>query len=90
MTNALKHAFAGQRPGAIGVAVGRVDEHLRIRIEDNGVGMPVGDLGPVSFGTSLVATLARQLRATTTWRAAEPSGTRVEIELPIEQPRRGE
>ena len=91
VTNALKHAFVGERPGTIGVAIKRGEDRFRIRIEDDAVGMPGHQLDhESSFGTRLVKTLARQLRATTTWHAAELSGTRIEVELPIEQPRRGE
>jgi PAS domain S-box-containing protein len=90
VTNALKHAFVEGRPGRIAVAVERAAGRFRIRIEDDGVGMPGQALGANSFGMSLVETLVRQLRATMTWHPAKPSGTRIEIELPIEQPRRGE
>lgn len=86
VTNALKHALPNGRPGGIAVAVRRAGERLGVEIEDDGVGMPAHPSpSNASFGHNLVHMLARQLRAGVTWADVEPSGTRVVIDLPIDQ-----
>ena len=82
VTNALKHAFPDNRGGTLSTAVARVGgDGLRIVVADDGVGEDVTGLSATSFGTSLVRTLSRQLRATVTWSNNEP-GTRVVIDMP--------
>ena len=39
VTNSLKHAFVENRPGKLALSVKRVDGHLCITVEDDGVGM---------------------------------------------------
>ncbi len=82
VTNALKHAFPDTRRGTLSTGVARVGDGLRIVVADDGVGEDVTGLSATSFGTSLVRTLSRQLRAVVTWSNNEP-GTRVVIDLPI-------
>jgi two-component sensor histidine kinase len=55
---------------------------MRIRIEDNGVGLGAHAPAPEGFGKTLVAMLARQLRATITWEDAQP-GTRAVLAVPL-------
>ena len=77
--NALKHAFPGQRPGAI-----TVDYHVdgpdwALVVADNGVGMAVRDPpNKAGLGTSIVDAIAQQLEATVTIRDANP-GTAVSV-----------
>jgi signal transduction histidine kinase len=59
-----------------------MDGRLRIVIADDGIGKDVTGLSSSSFGTSLIRTLARQLKAKVTWSNNEP-GTRVTIDLPL-------
>lgn len=83
LTNALKHAFADERPGRLSITVHPDDSHFGIKIVDDGVGMPGQPLGKGSFGKRLIETLARQLNATIAWQPADP-GTRIDIRLPRE------
>ncbi|WP_375408120.1 histidine kinase dimerization/phosphoacceptor domain -containing protein [uncultured Methylobacterium sp.] len=83
LTNALKHAFADERPGRLSVTVRPDATHFGIKIVDDGVGMPGQPLGKNSFGKRLIETLARQLNASIGWQPADP-GTRIDIRLPRE------
>jgi PAS domain S-box-containing protein len=65
--NALKHAFVGRSEGTV-VVVLRTDENgrVRLRVADNGVGMPAGLdwRNAQSLGLRLVQMLTRQLNGT--------------------------
>jgi len=64
VSNALKHAFPAGRPGEVRIELERAgEENLRLRITDNGIGLPPNfDLiRSKSLGLQLVADLARQL-----------------------------
>lgn len=82
LTNAIKHAFADNRPGKILVVAERSQESLRIKIADDGIGMPTTTANGGTFGRTLIETLARQLRGTLTQADAKP-GTAVEIVMPL-------
>ena len=82
VTNALKHAFPAERKGVLATRVARGADRLRIEVTDDGIGEAVTGLSDTSFGTSLVRTLSRQLKAVVTWSNNTP-GTRVMIELPV-------
>ncbi|MDP3899244.1 MAG: sensor histidine kinase [Mesorhizobium sp.] len=93
VTNALKHAFGDSTNGA---AEGRISVRMRnggddftIEVADNGRGMPARRTGDETFGTRLVASLARQLRAEIEWQDGAP-GTRVVITLPTGKEHAGE
>lgn len=65
VTNALKHAFPGDRSGTIRVALDNSSSgSIELRVEDDGVGM-IGEGGPrgSGLGTRLVETFVRQLGA---------------------------
>ena len=81
VTNALKHAFPDLRKGRLSTSVAATGDGLRIVGADDGVGEDVTGLSATSFGTSLVRTLSRQLRAVVSWSNNVP-GTRVVIDLP--------
>ncbi|GEP11479.1 histidine kinase dimerization/phosphoacceptor domain -containing protein [Methylobacterium gnaphalii] len=83
ITNALRHAFPDGRPGRLSIAVTPGEASFAIQVRDDGVGMtdPAPASGRRSFGKRLMETLARQLNASITWRAADP-GTVVHISLP--------
>lgn len=81
LTNAIKHAFADGRGGRIAVLVAREGDNLRIKIADDGIGMPTTAANGGTFGRTLIETLARQLRGTLTQSSASP-GTVVEIVIP--------
>jgi PAS domain S-box-containing protein len=82
MSNALKHAFPDGRKGRLAVQVERLDNTVRIMVEDNGVGLV--DQAPFdeSFGGSLVNMLVRQLKASVEISDAGP-GTRAVVVLPL-------
>lgn len=64
VTNAYKHAFTGESPGMITVALQRTRENaLSLRIEDTGIGFtsPVDGQG---LGLTLIRTFAAQLCGT--------------------------
>jgi two-component sensor histidine kinase len=66
ITNALKHAFPGERAGTIRVELRQVEGGgLRLAVSDDGVGLPAGlDIqAHPSLGLQLVRMLAQQLDA---------------------------
>jgi PAS domain S-box-containing protein len=84
ITNALKHAFKDGRHGELRVELAKVGPRLRLVVQDNGVGLPVGlDIrGTDSFGLQLVMTLVDQLDATLAVRGT--GGARFELEFAVE------
>lgn len=82
VTNALKHAFPDNRKGTLLVGLHLVEGRMRIEIRDDGVGEGVTGMSSASFGTSLVRTLGRQLKASVTWGDNRP-GTVVTIDVPM-------
>ena len=81
-TNAFKHAFPDQRMGTLSAQVQNGPDRFRIVISDDGVGEDVSGLPNGSFGTSLIRTLSRQLKASVAWTNNVP-GTRVTIDIPM-------
>jgi len=77
--NALKHAFPGERGGAILVDYHAMGKSWKLSVSDDGVGTTakLADAKP-GLGTSIVAALANQLDATVTTENGEP-GTKVSI-----------
>jgi PAS domain S-box-containing protein len=82
ITNALKHAFAGDRGGKLSVSVRPDANYVAIRVADDGHGMPPQSPRSGSFGKRLIENLARQLAASIAWHPAHP-GTRVELRIPL-------
>jgi PAS domain S-box-containing protein len=80
VTNALKHAFDGIDHPILTTRIVKAGDRFRIEIEDNGSGISETG-GAVSFGTKLIRSLSRQLKAEITWEDIRP-GTRATIELP--------
>jgi len=67
LSNCLKHAFPGGRPGAIRIDLWSNPEgHLCLLVRDNGVGLPeeLDFLNTDSLGLQLVKMLAEQLDGT--------------------------
>ena len=67
VTNALKHAFPDERPGAIEVLLTRESE-LTLLVRDDGVGCTLKREG---LGTRLIRLLAQQLGANVAWEKPE-------------------
>lgn len=77
VTNALKHAFPGERSGEVGISLWKsAPGQLELTIEDNGVGCPRGprarDGG--SLGLRIVEILTKQLEGSL--ERADSAGTR--------------
>ena len=81
LTNAIKHAFSDGRPGRISVSVEQAQDELRIKIADDGIGMPTTAASGGTFGRTLIENLVRQLRGKLS-QSGGP-GTVVEIAMPL-------
>ena len=81
-TNCLKHAFPDQRSGTLRVSVKTGGGRLIIVVADDGIGEDVSGVSNKSFGTTLIATLSRQLKGKVIWANNSP-GTSVTIDVPI-------
>ncbi len=81
VTNAIVHAFPGDRPGTIGVELRREGDRLRLSVRDDGTGIPesVDPLRPTTLGFQLLVNLASQLRGTL--ELDRTSGSRISILL---------
>jgi len=78
-TNALKHAFPGDRGGTIQVRLRRRPTDLMIIVEDNGIGCP--EVARSGLGSRLVLMLVQQSGGTMKRESANP-GCRVVITIP--------
>jgi len=81
--NAAEHAF-GESGGRLNIAVNRIRDRVRLRISDDGVGLP-DDFTPTnSLGLSIVSTLVEtELGGTLRFEKGSPVGTTVLIELVV-------
>jgi signal transduction histidine kinase len=85
LANTAKHARATH--ASVGLA--RNDGYLRISITDDGCG--IGTLAPATATTGGLANIRDRvaaLRGTVSVSAAEPSGTTVLVDLPVDRPDR--
>jgi len=81
--NAAQHAYPDQ-PGRLTVAANRIRDRLRVRVSDDGVGMPEGLEVGDSLGLSIVKTLVEsELNGTLTFEPGRRGGTTVTIELEV-------
>jgi two-component sensor histidine kinase len=83
ITNAVKHAFPGDRQGVVTVTLWTVGSQVEVQVADNGVGLPpdlLADQAP-SLGLRLVHLLARRLRATVQTTTTE--GTTFTLTFPL-------
>jgi two-component system CheB/CheR fusion protein len=83
LTNALKHAFPGERGGSIRVAFQALDKDYAVEVRDNGIGLPE-DANPQnarSLGFQLLSLLVQQLNG----RLAidRSSGSRFTVTFPL-------
>jgi PAS domain S-box-containing protein len=88
ISNSFKHAFADGRPGRIQVEVGpREDGTLRVRVADDGRGLPPGfELAAVrSLGLQLAASLAHQLGGELCFESS--GGTTAWLAVPRDRPK---
>ncbi|MEO8094364.1 MAG: histidine kinase N-terminal domain-containing protein [Pseudolysinimonas sp.] len=82
VTNAVEHGLAG-RDGSVEISAKRKDGMLRVRVRDDGVGLPEGKVGS-GLGTQIVRTLIEgELGGTIDWHTLEGEGTEVTIDIPL-------
>lgn len=88
VTNSLKHAFSGERPGTIHLSAGQTPEggSVTLCISDDGCGMPEGirlDRAE-TLGLQLISMLGQQLGASITLECGPSgSGTAYRIMIPV-------
>ncbi|MGH3414289.1 MAG: sensor histidine kinase [Marmoricola sp.] len=87
LQNAVEHGYPDGRPGRIEVCVRRTTEELRVRVTDDGVGLPEGfELArSTSLGLSIVQTLLGELGGRFGMGPGAESGTAVRLVLPLGQ-----
>ncbi len=83
VTNSMKYAFRGQKPGRLFVGVKRVDTRVTVIVEDDGPGFPVtfNTDGATSFGMSMVTALAQQLDGTVRFESSGGARTVLEFDV---------
>lgn len=80
ITNALKYAWPDAGPGILTIRLGRVDDTLRIAIQDDGVGFDpqtARSTESTGFGLGMIKTFATKLKAE--WSIRNEAGTVVEL-----------
>lgn len=84
ITNALRHAFPGERCGRIEIRLSHDPREIRIVVADNGVGMPeIGDGAEVlGSGSSIVSALVQGELGGNLERTSTPQGTTITISFP--------
>ena len=84
LSNAFKHAFKGRKHGTLFVSASREDDHIRILVRDNGVGIPkdVDVYRTTSLGLKLIRSLVLQLGGSFTINSN--NGTEVIVEFPLQ------
>jgi len=83
MTNAVNHAFPGERKGTVSVGLKKKSASLvELSVSDDGVGTPNGFsiLEATTMGMQLIATLVSQLKGTL--QHLEEPGTNVQVFFP--------
>lgn len=82
VTNAMKYAFPGGRPGTIRVSLNLTGGQAQLTVADDGVGLSEPGLlrNSPGFGATLITSMARSLKGTL--RVEGPPGTRVSLTFP--------
>jgi PAS domain S-box-containing protein len=84
-SNALKHAFPGERSGTVTVELKKVEEgKLRLSVRDDGTGLSI-DMDPAgspTLGLKLVSNLARQLGGHLTMERTDERGASMSVVFP--------
>lgn len=66
VVNALRHAFADDRPGTIRISLAVVGDELRVVVADDGVGLPAAYGKGPGFGASLIKMMTSQIEGAMT------------------------
>jgi two-component sensor histidine kinase len=84
LQNAMEHAFADGRAGAVEVDVHHDADSLEVRVADDGIGLPPGfdPVGSSSLGLSIVRTLVGELGGSMQIGRGSPGGTVVALTFP--------
>ncbi len=76
VTNAVKHAFEGREKGRITIRLDKDNSTIRLRINDNGVGLPADfEDRKGSLGMNLINTLTNQLEGNYKFESSEEGTT---------------
>ena len=84
ITNAIKYAFEGRDSGNIHIELKNAEDHMEIKISDNGIGIPpkIKIHEPATLGLSIVDMLTQQLRGT--MKLDRKNGTSFTLVMPKE------
>lgn len=82
VTNAVEHGLK-DASGEVTIEAERTPDLLRVRVRDNGVGLPEGRVG-AGLGTQIIKTLIQgELGGTIDWHTPIGNGTEVTVEIPF-------
>jgi two-component system, sensor histidine kinase PdtaS len=83
LQNAMEHGFPQGRSGEVRVLATTDDGTLRVRVEDDGIGLPAGfdAVGSSSLGLSIVRTLVSELGGSLSLGSRPEGGTVVEFSV---------
>ena len=83
LTNTMKYAFINRKTGLIKIFLAKVDNHVTLTFQDNGIGLPAGfDIEQSKgFGLMLVKMLSGQLGGS--FSMEKGKGTRCKVEFDI-------
>lgn len=82
-SNAVRHAFPGEREGRILITAKRSERSMSLLVEDDGVGLEQSLQNPAGFGRTLVELVVRQMCGRVSY-VEVPLGTRVAITIPLD------
>jgi two-component sensor histidine kinase len=90
-TNALKHAFPGDRAGTLSLGLAAKDGRIELVVADDGVGMPESwtEGSSKGLGTLLVSTLVKQISGTLAREAVRGASVRISFPCPEPLPSAG-
>jgi two-component sensor histidine kinase len=82
-TNAIKHAFPGNRPGKVHILLRRdSDGSILAEVADDGIGYPSSPNREPGFGLTLVPALVAQIKGTLETTSGPDQGTTFRIRIP--------
>ncbi|MCL2794603.1 MAG: PAS domain-containing sensor histidine kinase [Microbacteriaceae bacterium] len=82
VTNAVEHGLA-DRSGEVQIIAERTEDHLVVKVVDDGIGLPEGRVGS-GLGTQIVRTLIQgELGGSIDWHTMMGAGTEVTVEVPL-------
>lgn len=85
VTNAVKHAFPGDRPGSVTVRLTALGDHGMLEIVDDGAGsarMVTDPARPTGLGRQIIDASVARIEGMI-HRESGPDGTRIEIRFPL-------